>query len=342
MARPDRSVLHVLPHAGGGGDTYVDVLKTMPGYRFTRIHLASSRKSDPRALLHGFLEVARALPAHDLIHVHGEVASGLLLPLLAARPSVVTLHGLHLLRRMTGLRRHVAALNLRAIVRAADWTICVSTAECDALNAVVGAGHRTVVVRNGARVPLRTSTEERARVREEFGLARSDVVGIWVGSLDERRDPVVVVHAAERASVPVLMVGDGPLRSETERAATTRVRMLGHREDVPRLLAAADFFVLMSQREGFSFAILEAMAHGLPAVVADVAENVEAIGESGLAVPYGDEEALVVALRRLAKNKDELVSLGERARGRVAMHFTAEHMISRTRAVYEGVLGGRP
>jgi glycosyltransferase involved in cell wall biosynthesis len=341
MVRPDRSVLHVLPHAGGGGDTYVDVLRTMPGYRFTRIHLASSRKSDPRELAHGFVEVARALPAHDLMHVHGEVASGLLLPLLAARPSVVTLHGLHLLRRMTGLRRHVAALNLRAIVRAADWTICVSTAEGDALNAVVGTGHRTVVVRNGARIPLRTSTEERARVREEFGLAHSDVVGIWVGSLDERRDPVAVVHAAEHASVPFLMVGDGPLRAETERAATTRVRVLGHREDVPRLLAAADFFVLMSHREGFSFAILEAMAHGLPAVVADVAENVEAIGESGLAVPYGDEEALVAAFRRLAKNENELVSLGERALRRVAMRFTAEDMISRTRAVYEGVLGGR-
>jgi glycosyltransferase involved in cell wall biosynthesis len=47
------------------------------------------------------------------------------------------------------------------------------------------------------------------------------------------------------------------------------------------------------------------MAHALPVVVADVAENVEAMGESGLAVPYGDEEALVAALRWLVENEDE-------------------------------------
>jgi glycosyltransferase involved in cell wall biosynthesis len=86
------------------------------------------------------------------------------------------------------------------------------------------------------------------------------------------------------------------------------------------------------------------MAHGLPVVVADVAENVEAMGESGLAVPYGDEEALVAALRWLVENEDELASLGERARRRVATRFSAEDMISGTRDVYKKcstVLGPR-
>jgi glycosyltransferase involved in cell wall biosynthesis len=344
MPERDRSVLHVLPHAGGGGDTYVDVLSAMPGYRFTRVYLASSRKPGLTTLARGVTEVARRIPAHDLLHVHGEVASALFLPLLALRPSVVTLHGLHLLRRVTGMRRRAAALNLRAVVRAADRTICVSSAERDALTAVVGpaARRRTVVVRNGARIPLaRTSKLERARVREELGIPESELIGIWVGSLDERRDPLAVVRAAEQTSTSLLVVGDGPLRPQVERAADAHVRVLGHRTDIARLLDVADFFVLMSHREGLSFALVEAMAHGLPAIVADVAENLEAVRDSGIAVPYGDEEAVAAALRRLVQNREDRLARGERAARRAAELFDAEDMIARTRAVYDDVLAVR-
>src|SRR5207247_113709 len=118
MPRTERSVLHVLPHAGGGGDTYVDVLVDMPGYAFTRVYLATRRKTGITA--RGVAHVLQAVRSHDLLHVHGEGAAALLLPLLAARRSVVTLHGLHLLRRVEGWQRQVAALSLRAVVRAAN------------------------------------------------------------------------------------------------------------------------------------------------------------------------------------------------------------------------------
>jgi glycosyltransferase involved in cell wall biosynthesis len=262
------------------------------------------------------------------------------LPLLATRRSVATLHGLHLLRRARRLGRRLAVLNLRAILRAASRTICVSNAECEQLASIVGhrAMRRTVVVHNGARLPVKPSAAERGRTREDLGLAESEPVGIWVGSLDERRDPLAVVRAAERTATSLLFVGDGPLRSDVERAASTHVRVLGHRHDVPRLLAAADFFVLMSEREGLSFALLEAMAHGLPAIVANVIENVEAVGDSGLAVPYGDEAAIAAALRRLVGDAEERAELGARARRRVADRFTADEMIARTRAVYDDVV----
>ncbi len=116
------------------------------------------------------------------------------------------------------------------------------------------------------------------------------------------------------------------------------MRVLGQRSDVQRLLDAADFFVLMSQREGFSFALLEAMAHGLPAIVADIPENIEAIGDSGLAVPYGDEEATATAMRRLSEDGEYRSTLAERARQRIAGQFSAEQMIEGTRALYDEVL----
>jgi glycosyltransferase involved in cell wall biosynthesis len=341
MPDRERSVLHVLPHAGGGGDTYVDVLSSMSGYGIMRVYLGPTRNPEISGLARGLGDVLRDARAHDLLHAHGEVASAVLLPLLAVRPSVVTLHGLHLIRRLTGRRRQAAAINLRAIVGVADRTICVSNAERDALVAAVGHGHRMVVVHNGARVPLGASGAERLSVRAELGLKESEVVGIWVGSLDERRDPIAVVRAAERASAPIIVVGDGPLRDDVERAATASVRVLGHRQDVPRLFAAADFFVLMSHREGFSFAVLEAMAHGLPAVVADAPENLEAIGDTGVAVPYGDEEALVAALCELIGDHSRRINLAKAARARVSNLFSAEAMIHRTRAVYDEVLSSR-
>jgi glycosyltransferase involved in cell wall biosynthesis len=339
MPSRERSVLHVLPHAGGGGDTYVDVLSDMTGYTFDRVYVAPKRKPGVGDLVAGVLDLRRVLRGYDLLHVHGEGAAGMFLPLLAWKRSVTTLHGLHLLRRAKGVRRRAAELNLRAVVRAADRTICVSAAERDILKAATGpaGARRTVVVHNGARIPPETGAPDRAQVREQLGLTQSEPVGIWVGSLDERRDPLAVVRAAEQTSTTLLVVGDGPLRPEVERAAGAHVHMLGHRKDVPHLLRASDFFVLMSQREGLSFALLEAMACGLPAIVADIPENIEAVGNSGLAVPYGDEEATAAALLRLASDGQERTTLGERAQRRVKDLFDADDMVARTRAVYDEV-----
>ena len=73
--------------------------------------------------------------------------------MLAMCPSVVTLHGLHLLRRVAGLRRRLAVLNLRLILRSAGRTICVSRSEHEALLRAVGvqAGRRAVLVPNGVK-----------------------------------------------------------------------------------------------------------------------------------------------------------------------------------------------
>ena len=341
MREPERSVLHVLPHPGGGGERYVGLLDAMPGYRFDRVCLAPSATPSPSELGRGLVEAIRRARRHDLLHVHGEVASGLCLPMLATRPSVATLHGLHLVRRLSGLRETAAVLNLRAVLRAADRTICVSQSEHDELVRAVGsrAASRAVVIRNGVRLPYHADETGRAGARSELGVAESEVIAIWVGSLDERKDPLTAIRAAERAEVTLLVVGDGPLRPEVERAAGERARVLGHRSDVPRLLAAADLYVLTSRREGLSLSLLEAMAQGLAPIVTDLPENMEAIGDT--VVVSSGVDALVAGLRRLAENPDERAALGKRAQQRVAELFHVDEMIARTRSCYDDVLRQR-
>jgi glycosyltransferase involved in cell wall biosynthesis len=254
---------------------------------------------------------------------------------------VVTLNGLHLVRRMTGLGRAAAIVNLRGLVRAADRTICVSRSERDYLLDAIGqsGARRTVVVHNGVPIPP-PEESQRAAVRRELGIPEAEALAIWVGSLDDRKDPYAAIRAAERASVPILLVGDGPLRARLEREERKLVHVLGQRDDVPRLLRAADVFVLTSRREGFAFSLLEAMAHGLAPVVTDVPENAEAVSDTGIV--FGDEDALVQALRRLAENPAERAALGASARRRAGDLFDAEAMIARTRAVYDAVLGDPP
>jgi glycosyltransferase involved in cell wall biosynthesis len=338
MPETERSVLHVLPHPGGGGETYVHALEGMPGYRFSRVHLARDPRPSVVQLARGVARTYRHAWGHDLLHVHGEVAAALFLPLLAARPSVVTLHGLHLVRRVRGPRKRGAALSLRAVLRAADRTICVGQAEHDVLANVVGraAARRAAVVRNGVRRSAGASGAERADVRRKLGVAYSDPLAIWVGSLDERKDPLTAVRAAERAEVALLVVGDGPLRAQVEQSAEGHAHVLGRRDDVPRLLASSDVFVSTAAREGLAFSLLEAMAAGLPSVVSELPENLEAIGDAGVA--YSGEQDLVAALRRLADEPDERAALGERARHRVAELFSADEMIGRTRSCYDDVL----
>lgn len=351
---PERSVLQVLPHPGGGGETYVDTLSAISTYRFERAYLArSARPAD--ALLDlplSAFRVQRAARAHSVLHVHGEMAGAICLPSLAMRPSVVTLQGLHLLRRLSGAPRSAAKLSLRLIVRSASRTICSSRAEYSDVFEVVGprAARRVLVIHNGieALPPLRP--EERARARVELGISPATTVGIAVASLDEHKDPFTPVRAAlgiARAggALVLLLVGDGPLRGELERAsgddAGRAVRVLGYRRDVRPFLAAADFFVLASRREGLSFSLLEAMSLGLPAVVSDGPGNPEAVGDAGIVVPYGDVAGFAAAFARILNDERERRSLSDRARERFARCFRADEMVRRTREVYDEVVRER-
>lgn len=114
------------------------------------------------------------------------------------------------------------------------------------------------------------------------------------------------------------------------------VRFLGPRTDVPDLLCAADIGVLCSHEEGFSNAILEGMAAGLPMVVTDVGGNAEAVvhGDTGLVVPAKSPEALSAALLAMASDPQR-AAMGARGRQRVATVFSMDACLRGYRDLYE-------
>jgi glycosyltransferase involved in cell wall biosynthesis len=115
--------------------------------------------------------------------------------------------------------------------------------------------------------------------------------------------------------------------------------LLGNRDDVPRLLAAADLFVLPSRFEGLSFALLEAMAKATPTIASDAVGNDAVIrhGENGMAFTAGDSAHLQETIIRALDDPAAMRRMGDAAHQDVSSRFTRAEMIDRTLRALEAL-----
>jgi len=192
----------------------------------------------------------------------------------------------------------------------------------------VPRGRITVVERG--RDPGRLGVPSAARrraARERLGLGEATPVLVNVGRHEYQKGQGHLLRAiarlAGRDPAPVALIAGRTGISTRELEALhrelalgERVRFLGHRDDVPEILAAADLFVFPSLFEGFPGAVVEAMALGLPVVAADVPPVREAVepGRTALLVPPEDDAALAAAIERLLDDPAEAAALGARGR----------------------------
>jgi glycosyltransferase involved in cell wall biosynthesis len=121
-----------------------------------------------------------------------------------------------------------------------------------------------------------------------------------------------------------------------------RIRFAGPRADVFDFLRAADLFVHPSHQEGFSNAILEAMAAGLPVVACDVGGNPEAVadGETGRLVPPRCPEELAEAISELLGDEGKRRAMGEAGKRRAEERFSLGRMVAEIEAMYESLAPG--
>ena len=124
------------------------------------------------------------------------------------------------------------------------------------------------------------------------------------------------------------------------RGLTEDVVITGFRSDVPNALAAFDVYALTSRYEGFSLALVEAMATGLPVVATRCGgpEQILDDGVTGLLVENGSAEAVASAIDRLRANSDERRRLGNAARNAVSERFTLEAQVRAYEQLYEECL----
>lgn len=344
-------VLHVLPHRGGGAETYIDLLDALPNFDSQRAALSRHRTPIRAAgsIMLGYRRVAARARRADLLHVHGDMAAVLCLPLVRTQSAVWTTHGLHFLRRARGWRGQAFRSALQTAIKTTARTICTSMAEREELVTLAGPGlaERIVVVRNGIEPRQPVSRESREAMRSSLPLHPDDIAVLFAGQLEERKgilEAISAVRSARQRGAPVvlLVAGDGPLAEEVS-SAGEGVHLLGPRRDLDRIYPAVDVFLMPSKREGLSFAVLEAMAAGLALVVTDIPGNTEAVGSAAKLIPCDDSEALAEAVILLASNAAERQRLGSAALIRVQSEFTAASFRTGVEAAYQSALmRGRP
>lgn len=137
-----------------------------------------------------------------------------------------------------------------------------------------------------------------------------------------------------------LVGGGSELETLLARAESRRMlhafTFLGHRDDVPERLAAADIFVLPSRSEAFPNSVLEAMAAGLPIVASGVGGMLELIDHrrTGLLVPAGNARALADAICELMDNPERAAHLATAARDEAQARYSFSRMVAAFESVY--------
>lgn len=144
------------------------------------------------------------------------------------------------------------------------------------------------------------------------------------------------------------IVGDGPDREVLEAQARRlglepHVEFLGHRDEIPSLLAATDLFVLPSRSEAFPNALLEAMAAGLPAIATAVGGVLEVVEDDRTGVLVEPEKPAVLAraLIGLMRDRDRAARLGRAARAAMRERYSLRSMVQRLEDLYTTAFAAR-
>jgi glycosyltransferase involved in cell wall biosynthesis len=278
----------------------------------------------------------------DVVHYHAiGPASLALVARLFGLPTVVTCHGLDWQRAKWGrVAKHCLRLGQWLAARCASQLVVVS----EPLRDYFAAAYRTraTFIPNGV-VPI--ARREANRIKQwdvrpgRYLLAASRLVP------EKGLHYLIPAFESLDTDMRLVIAGGGGLdlryENELRRMAGPRVVFTGNadRDLMAELYSNALLFLLPSELEGMSIALLEAMSCGLPVLVSDIPENTCVVGEDGFSFHSRDVDDLRGVLATVLEHRELLPEYGERCRVR-SERYQWSQVTSELERVYESVLGG--
>jgi len=207
------------------------------------------------------------------------------------------------------------------------------------------------LIYNGINLDSFQNLPEKKKLRRDLSIEQDALVFIMVANLIPYKGHYDLLDAISRIRLQLpekwklLCVGqDAGILDQLEEEVqalnlNAHVQFLGKRLDAPLLLAAADIGVLCSHEEGFSNAILEGMAAGLPMVVTNVGGNAEAVEHmrTGLVVEAKNSQLLAKSLLSVATSSEMRLKLGQAGKERVEKYFTQAQCAKSYAEFYRGL-----
>lgn len=233
-----------------------------------------------------------------------------------------------------------SGLCLRAYRYWTDRVVCVCDAMRGHLNGLGIPDGRIETITNGLDTDHYTGATRERNGAPVIAVVASCIPGKGHGILVR----TITLLTARYPDLRVVCAGGGPLKEHliavaSAAGAAQHFTWLGHVDDVRPVLASADMLVHPSLSEALPYAIMEAMAAGLPVVAAEVGGVAELVvdGVTGLLVRPGDEQGLAAAVSRMLDDQLLRRSAGEAGRRRVMERFTMDRMVSDYERLYDEV-----
>jgi glycosyltransferase involved in cell wall biosynthesis len=307
------------------------------------LRLPTIRSKHLETLVHTFLSTLHVLVRPcDVVHYHAlGPALFSFIPRLAGKKTVVTVQGLDWQRKKWGrIASTVLRLGERAAVSLPNQTMVVS----HTLQKHYRLGYRveTSYVPNGGVLRER-------RVPDEilgWGLEPEKYI-LFLGRFSPEKGCHLLVEAYERLNTDAKLVMAGAssycddYSRRLQEHAGDRIKMLNwvSGEALDELLTNAMLFVLPSDLEGLSLALLDAMGAGLCVLSSDVAENREAVDDAGFTFRRGDVADLADRLRFLIANPAVRGAAGQAAKRRIREHYQWSQVANDIERVYFETMG---
>jgi glycosyltransferase involved in cell wall biosynthesis len=310
-------------------------------------HVHVPRSSDPGSVA----SLRAACTDADLVHAHGLHASFRAVLALSGRttPLVVTWHDR---ARAEGARAHLLRLLERRVAKAATVVFGTTSGLVDRARRTGARDARLAAValpRPRPAVTPEAGEPPRPKVLAELGATGRPLL-MAVGSLDRHRGYDLLLDAARawrhRDPVPLVVVaGEGPLRAELQRRIEDEhlpVRLVGRRDDVGELLAAADLALLPGHGESRSVLAQEALHARVPLVAARAGTIRELVGDAAELVAPDDATALSDAVVRLLDDPERCERLRDLGTRQAATWPSEDETVAQVLSVYDELTQPRP